>query len=321
MKIEQVRRILIVGAGTIGRQIGLQCAIHGYDVVAYDIAPDSLKKAKTQIKAYAAQLVAEGHLTQKEADVAVARITFTHNPEEAAKEVDLLSESVPEDPELKGKVLAQFNKLCPPRTIFTTNTSMLMPSMFAKVTGRPAQFAALHFHQYVWDSRVVDVMPHPGTSEETVELLLAFAKRIGQIPIFLKKENYGYVFNAMLTSVTREALTLAANGVASVEDIDRAWMRIMKMPIGPFGILDLVGLKTALDIDKYFAKALRRSTSRRYLRNQFQTNADFLKEYVDKGWLGVKSGRGFYIYPDPAYKQPGFLTREYQQKKEKKREN
>ncbi len=314
MKIEQIQRILIVGAGTIGQQISLQCAIHGYDVVAYDIAPASLKEAKTQINTYAAQLVAEGHLTQKEADVAVARITFTHNPEEAAKEVDLLSESVPEDPELKGKVLAQFNKLCPPRTIFTTNTSMLIPSMYAKATGRPAQFAALHFHQYVWDSNVVDVMPHPGTSEETVELLLAFAKRIGQIPVFLKKENYGYVFNALLGSVNREALTLAANGIASVEDIDRAWMRIMKMPIGPFGILDLIGLKTALEINEYFAKALRWSIGRRYLRNQIQTGADFLKEYVDKGWLGVKSGRGFYTYPDPAYQQPGFLTGEHQQK-------
>jgi 3-hydroxybutyryl-CoA dehydrogenase len=295
--------------------------MHGYDVVAYDIAPDSLKEAKTQITAYAAQLVAEGRLTQEEADFAVARITFTHDPEEAAKDVDLLSESVPEDPELKGEVLAQFNKLCPPHTIFTTNTSMLIPSMYAKATGRPAQFAALHFHQYVWDSNVVDVMPHPGTSEETVELLLAFAKRIGQIPIFLKKENYGYVFNALLSSVNQEALTLAANGVASVEDIDRAWMRIMKMPIGPFGILDLVGLKTALDINEYFAKALRWSMGRRYLRNQIQTGAVFLKEYVDKGWLGVKSGRGFYTYPDPAYQQPGFLSGEHQQKNEKMRKN
>ncbi|MHA2394237.1 MAG: 3-hydroxyacyl-CoA dehydrogenase NAD-binding domain-containing protein, partial [Promethearchaeota archaeon] len=241
---------------------------------------------------------------------AMARIIFSHNPEEAAKEVDLLSESVPEDPELKHKVLAQFNKLCPPRTIFTTNTSIMLPSMLAKATGRPTQFAALHFYQDVWDPNLVDIMPHPGTSEETVELLLAFAKRIGLIPIFLKKENYGYVFNALFGGMQREALTIAAKGIASVDDIDRAWMCATKMPIGPFGIADKVGLKTSLDIYNYIAKVLRWSIVHRSLRNQIQICARFLKEFVDKGWLGVKSGRGFYIYPDPAYQQPGFLKGE-----------
>lgn len=321
MNIDQVRRILIVGVGTMGQQISLQCAIHGYDVVAYDIAPDSLNEAKTQIDTYAAQLVAEGYLTQKDADVAIARITFSHNPEEAAKEVDLLSESVPEDPELKKKVLAQFNKLCPPRTIFTTNTSIMIPSILAKSTGRPTQFAALHFYQDVWDPNLVDIMPHPGTSEETVELLLAFAKRIRLIPIYLKKENYGYVFNNLLGGMQREALALAANGIASVEDIDRAWMCATKMSIGPFGIADKVGLKTSLDIYKYIAKALRWSIIHRSIRNQIQTCARLLQEYVDKGWLGIKSGRGFYIYPNPAYQQTGFLTGEQQHKNEKKREN
>lgn len=294
----------------MGQQISLQCAIHGYDVVAYDIAPESLKEAEIQIDTYAAQLVAEGYLTQKDSDDAIARITFSHNPEEAAKEVDLLSESVPEDPELKKKVLAQFNTLCPPRTIFTTNTSIMIPSKLAKATGRPTQFAALHFYQDVWDPNLVDIMPHPDTSEETVELLVAFAKRIGLIPIFLKKENYGYVFNNLLGGMQREALAIAANGIASVEDIDRAWMCATKMSIGPFGIADKVGLKTSLDIYNYIAKVLRWSIIHRSIRNQIQTCARFLQEYVDKGWLGVKSGRGFYIYPDPAFQRPGFLKGE-----------
>ena len=310
MNIEQVQRILVVGVGTMGQQISLQCAIHGYDVVAYDIAPESLKEAEIQIDTYAAQLVAEGYLTQKDSDDAIARITFSNNPEEAAKEVDLLSESVPEDPELKKKVLAQFNTLCPPRTIFTTNTSIMIPSKLAKATGRPTQFAALHFYQDVWDPNLVDLMPHPDTSEETVELLVAFAKRIGLIPIFLKKENYGYVFNNLLGGMQREALAIAANGIASVEDIDRAWMCATKMSIGPFGIADKVGLKTSLDIYNYIAKVLRWSIIHRSIRNQIQTCARFLQEYVDKGWLGVKSGRGFYIYPDPAFQRPGFLKGE-----------
>ena len=302
MKIEDVRRVLIVGAGTMGQQIGLQCAMHGYDVMLYDIAPEALETAAAQVRAYVEQLAAGGRLTQEQADAVLARIHTTDDPQEAAAEADLLSESVPEDPELKGQVFAQFNKLCPPHTIFTTNTSSLIPSMFAQVTGRPAQFAALHFHQYVWESNVVDVMPHSGTSKETVELLYAFAERIGQIPVLCKKESHGYVFNAMLNAVNRAALTLAANGVASVEDIDRAWMGVMKMPVGPFGILDHVGLQTVWDIAQHWAEELRDP--------QLQANADFLKRYIDQGRLGVKSGRGFYTYPSPAYEQAGFLVGE-----------
>ena len=115
----------------------------------------------------------------------------------------------PEDPKLKAKVLAQFNEICPPHAIFTTNTSSLVPSMFAEKTGRPERFAAFHFH----DTRVtqiVDIMPHPKTLPEITDIIEAFAVRIGQIPIILKKENFGYVFNAMLMELFKSAQTLAA---------------------------------------------------------------------------------------------------------------
>jgi 3-hydroxybutyryl-CoA dehydrogenase len=302
MRIDEVKRVLVVGAGTMGQQIGLQCAMHGYDVVLYDIAPDMVDQALRHVRETVDSLRSGGRLTQAQAHAALNRVTATSDPEVAAFEVDLLSESVPEDPELKGRVFAQFHQLCPPRAIFTTNTSSLVPSMFAEATGRAAQFAALHFHQPVWDSNVVDIMPHPGTSVETVALLRAFAKRIGQIPIELKRESYGYVFNSMLNALNRAALTLAASGVASVEDIDRAWMGVMKMPIGPFGILDGVGLDTAWHITHYWAEALD--------DEELRGNAEFLKGYLDQGRLGVKSGRGFYEYPEPAYQNPGFITSE-----------
>ncbi len=302
MRVEDIQQVLIVGAGTMGQQISLQCAMYGFNVALYDISGPALATAMGWVNTYAQQLVAEGRLTAAEADAALARITTTADAAHAAGEADLLSESVPEDPELKAKVFAWLNELCPARTIFTTNTSSLMPSMFAQATGRPAQFAALHFHQYVWDSNVVDIMPHAGTSEQTVQLLDAFAKRIGQIPILCRKESPGYVFNAMLNALNRAALTLAANGVASVEDIDRAWIGVMKTPVGPFGILDHVGLETAWHITKHWADALQDP--------ELQTNAGFLKRYIDEGRLGVKSGGGFYDYPDPAYAQPGFLTAE-----------
>jgi 3-hydroxybutyryl-CoA dehydrogenase len=299
MKIEDIQRVLIVGAGTMGQEIGLQCAMYGYDVTLYDIAPEMLEKATERLRSILARLVAEGHLVQGQVDAILARITTTTDPK-AAAEADLLSESVPEDPELKAKVFAQFNELCPAHTIFTTNTSSLVPSMFAEATGRPAQFAALHFHHEVWVSNVVDIMPHPGTAEETVELLYAFAKRIGQIPILLRKENYGYVFNAMFNELNTAAVSLVVNGVASIEDVDRAWIGVMKMPLGPFGWLDGIGLDTCWKITEYWAKTLG--------DEQLQKNSDFFKEYVDKGYLGVKSGRGFYVYPDPAFQDPGFLA-------------
>jgi 3-hydroxybutyryl-CoA dehydrogenase len=291
MRIKDIRHVLVVGAGTMGRQISLQCATHGYDVTLYDIAQEALEAATGQLKEYAAHLVAWGRLTQQEADAALARITTTNNAKQAAAQADLLSESVPEDPRLKGRVFAQFNKLCPSHTIFTTNSSELLPSLMAEKTGRPDKFAALHFHQHVWEANVADIMPHPGTSKATMELLRAFAESIGQIPIVLKKEHPAYVFNHMLNALSEAALDLAVNNVASIEDIDCAWTGVMKTMVGPFGILDVVGLDLVWQISDMFAKSSGDP--------QIQARADFLKQYVDKGWLGVKSGRGFYNYTNP----------------------
>ena len=300
MRVDQIKRVLIVGAGTMGQQIGLQCAMHGYDVTLYDLAPEMLGIAMTQIKAYAVQLVDEGRLAPSEVDDVQSRITTTSLPEKAAEQVDLMSESVPEDPKLKGKVFAQFNELCPSHTIFTSNTSTLIPSMYAKATGRPSQFAALHFHMNVWESNVVDIMPHPDTSEETIALLHDFARRIGQIPILLKKEKSGYIFNSIMSAINHEALSLVANGVATVKDIDRALMGVMKLSIGPFGVMDRVGLDTVWHITDYWAK-------KRFYIRQIRRNANFVKQYVDQGHIGIKSGQGFYTYPDPAFRRPGFI--------------
>jgi 3-hydroxybutyryl-CoA dehydrogenase len=161
--------------------------------------------------------------------------------------------------------------------------------MFAEASGRPDRLASLHFHQPVWSANVVDVMPHPGTSEETIEVLLGFAERIGQVPVHLLRESPGYVFNAMYNALNREAITLAANGVASIEDIDLAWTTVTKMPNGPFGMLDHVGIDTAWHITDYWARALNDP--------QLTRNAAFLKGYLDRGRAGTKTGAGFYDYP------------------------
>jgi 3-hydroxybutyryl-CoA dehydrogenase len=303
MNIEDIRRILVIGTGTMGQKIALQCARYGYEVIAYDGSAESLENAKTKIPAYAAELVSQQHMTSEESVAALARITYTLNPEDGAN-ADLVSESVYEDPELKARIFAQFNTICHPQAIFTTNTSTLVPSLYAAATGRPAQFAALHFYQ-VWDGNMVDVMPHHGTSAETIELLTAFAKHIGQVPLVFKKEVARYVGNTLLGALQDAAIKLALiDEAVTIEDVDRTAMLVLGMPVGPFGILDEVGLDTVWRITLTAAK-LSGDPGALEFPEQFK------KRYIDKGLLGVKSGRGFYTYPNPAYSRPEFLTADF----------
>jgi len=299
VKIEDVKRVLILGAGTMGQQIGLQCAIHGYDVVYYDLSQEILDKAMRRVAKLGSWYASTGRLTEDSLQQALARISATPDPAKAAQDADLVSESIPEDPELKGRVFSLFHTLCPERTVFTTNTSMLVPSMFAEATGRPEKLIALHFHD-LRANNIADLMPHPRTAPEVVDLVQDFAKRIGQIVILLRRENGGYVFNTMLSSLFSSALSLASRKVARIEDIDRSWMGVMHTTMGPFGIMDQIGLSTVWTITDYWAKKTGDA--------QAQANADFLKQYIDKGHLGFKTNQGFYSYPDPAYTKPDFLS-------------
>ena len=299
MKIQDIKRILIVGAGTMGQQIGLLCALDKYDVVMYDISKEILEKALERMKKNASRMVKFKQYSNNEAGDALLRIIITDNAKKAAEDVDLISESVPEDPELKGKIFALFNRLCKPETIFTTNTSTLTPSMFASESGRPENLCALHFHD-VAISKIVDIMPHSGTSSQTIELVKGFAEKIGQIPIVLKKEHNGYVFNNMLMALLESSLSLASKGIASVEDIDRSWMGVMHTMVGPFGIMDSVGLETVWKITDYWAE--KRDD------DQARENAGFLKKFVDEGKIGIKSNQGFYKYPEPAFMKPDFIA-------------
>ena len=300
MKIEDIKKVLIVGSGNMGQQIGALCAIHGFEVILYDINQDILDQALERIKKLFKFFVASNKINQNEAEDAVGRIKSTTNAQTAAANADLISESVPEDPDLKGRIFSQFNTLCPDHTIFTTNSSVLVPSMFADLTGRPEKLAALHFHD-VRTTDIVDVMAHPGTSEETFILVCEFAIKIGQVPIVLKKEHSGYVFNFMLTALFQAAQTLAEKKVTSIEEIDRAWMGVTHMSIGPFGIMDSIGIDTVCDVTEYWAN--------QFKDQQGKKNVLFLKEYVDKGQLGQKSKEGFYSYPNPTFQEPDFIRK------------
>jgi len=300
VRIEDVHQILVVGGGTMGLEIGFQAANHGYRVAIQDVSPEAREAAPGRLRAYGESQVRAGALDPVGLERTLAAISVAADPATAAAEADLVHECVIEDPDLKGQVLGQLNALCPPRTVFATNTSMLLPSMFAEATGRPDRLAAMHFHIPVWSANVVDVMPHAGSTAETLELLIAYAHSIGQIPIRLKRESVGYVFNSVYSAMNSASLALVANGVASFQDVDRAWMGIMKMPLGPFGMLDDVGLDTVWHITNYWAERLDDPQTRR--------NAALLRTLVDAGRLGVKSGAGFYDYPDPAYADPGFVA-------------
>jgi len=295
MDVDNIKTVLIIGSGTMGQQIGFLCAMHGYTVHMYDVKEDALQSARQRIAKLAEWF--EKHNVNN-ATGALHLIHYFTDASKAAQDVDFVSESVPEDPTLKAKIFNDFNALCPQHAIFTTNTSSLIPSQIAKETGRPDKFLAFHFHD-VRTTKIVDVMPHLQTSQEALQVTIAFAKKLGQIPIVLKKENHGYVFNTMLMTLISSALTLAANDVAEIYDIDRSFMGVMGTPIGPFGIMDSIGLDTVYKVTKYWADLLN--------DKQGKKNAAFLHEYLDKGFLGAKTGKGFYTYPNPEFSKPGFL--------------
>ena len=313
MKMKDVNNTLVLGAGTMGQQIGFLCAMHGYQTTLFDISEDMLKASlKRMEKLGTSWFVAAGRITSEQCAETMGRIHISADPARAAEGVDIVSECLPEDPALKGKVFAQFNELCPEHTIFTTNTSTLLPSQFAEATGRPDKVIALHFH----DARmtdVVDVMPHPGTDPAVAQKVHDFAVSIGQTVIMLHRENHGYVFNAMLANLFYTAMTLVTKGVASLEDVDRAWMGIMQTPIGPFGIMDQVGLQTVWTVLDYWSD--HPSEMADMQNERVEANVELIKQYVDRGELGAKTGKGFYSYPMPAYAEKHFLSGQITEKK------
>ena len=292
--IKDIKGVLITGCGTLGLRIGLRCAMDGFNVKMYDVTDEALQKARSVQDKLLRSFVKKGVITEGVADATRRRITTTTDKAEAVKNVDLVSESVTEALEIKKKVWASFAPLFEPNTILTTNTSYLLPSMFAEETGQPTLFCAFHFHD-VFTMTVVDIMPHPNTEGWVIDLLKDFGKAIHQIPVLIQKENPGYLFNQMLMAILGAAGDLRTRDIASIQDIDRSWMGNFKSNIGPFGMLDTIGLETAWHIVKV-------RTDSRSLRF-----ATLLKAYIDEGKLGLKSGEGFYKYPNPEFVEADFL--------------
>lgn len=212
----------------------------------------------------------------------------------------LISESIPENVEIKKAFYQALAKVAPEKTIFTTNSSTTLPSDYAMVTGRPEKFLALHFANGIWDANVGEVMGHPGTDPKIFDRVVEFASEIGMVPIPIYKEQNGYVLNSLLAPLLGAASNLLVNGVTDAESIDKTWMISLGTKMGPFGVMDTVGMQTIYNVDMLWGEKLG--------DQKMLNRAAFIKkEYIDKGKMGMSSGEGFYKYPNPRYADPDFL--------------
>ena len=295
-----IKNVTVLGAGTLGGQIAWQTAFHGFNVSVYDITEEALEKAKKNHQGYAAIFLRKRGATDDQIKNTFDRLAYTTDLAEAVKNADLTSESVPEDLQIKKEFYKKLAKVAPEKTIFTTNTSSLLPSQFAKETGRPDKFLALHFANRIWTANAVEVMGHSDTDPHSFDLVVKFAENIGMVPIPIHKEQNGYVMNSLLIPFLTAASNLLVTGVADHETIDKTWMITSAVKVGPFGMMDLVGMETLYNIEKLWGE---QTGDKAQL-----ARASYIKEnYIDKGKMGLSTGEGFYKYPNPRYKDEDFL--------------
>lgn len=296
----KIKNVMVAGGGTLGSQIAWQTAFHGFNVTVYDAFDKGLEASKSFHKQFAELFLKTRGASQKEIDETFSRLSYTTNLEEVARNADLVSESVPENIEIKKGFYKELGKVAPEKTIFTTNTSTTLPSDYAQETGRPEKFLALHFANGIWDANVGEVMGHPGTDPKIFDRVVEFAREIGMVPIPIHKEQNGYVLNSLLVPFLSAATNLLVNGVSDIESIDKTWMISAGYQMGPFGVMDIIGLQTMYNVDKLWGEKLGDQV--------MLDRAAYIKEnYIDKGKMGASSGKGFYKYPNPTYLHPYFL--------------
>jgi len=298
MPINEIKTVCYVGAGTMGCVNSLVAAVSGYNTVLYDVAADNLNQVPERHQEIAAFMVGSGYCTTEAVSEALDRITLSSDLAEATAEADLVSESVFERLDLKRKVHQKLDELCPPKTILTTNTSALLVSDIEGAVQRGDRFAALHSHL---GSLLIDIVGGPRTNPDTIGILKRYVLSLGGIPMILKKEHPGYVFNAMVGPLNVMAMILVIEGHASREDVDRAWMVHRQAPMGPFAVMDLVGLNVIFDS----LHQVSADPSIEKLKTQL---IPFVAPFIEKGELGIKTGKGFYTYPDPVFQQSNFLV-------------
>lgn len=294
------QHITVAGSGVLGSQIAYQTAFKGFNVTVYDINDEALKNAEKRITKLKPLYQKDLGATQEEVDAAYARLSFKSDLSEAVANADLVIEAIPEVVKIKTEFYTNLGKVAPAKTIFATNSSTLLPSQFAEATGRPEKFLALHFANTIWKNNTAEIMKHPGTDMNVFDEVIKFALAIGMVPLPLYKEQPGYILNSLLVPFLDAAESLLVKEIADPETIDKTWMIATGAPLGPFAILDIIGINTAYNIVEAKAAA----TSDESLNKL----ATLLKtKYIEKGKLGRASGEGFYKYPNPSFEKPDFL--------------
>jgi 3-hydroxybutyryl-CoA dehydrogenase len=296
--MDRIERVCVFGAGTLGWQIALQCASHAYTVNLYDLSPEALVNAKSNILNELESWVGVGSISNALKESIVQRVRIKPDPIKAVKGVDLVIEAVPEKIDLKRQVFKELDDICDVDTIISTNSSSIRVSLIEDVTKRMDRILNTHFYSAPWKSRIVELMKGSMTSDETMTCVGDFMRSIEMLTLVVLKESTGFILNRVWRAVKRECLHLVDDGVASFEDVDKAWMSFYGTKIGPFGLMDRVGLDVVRDIENiYYGEShdIRDSPPKLFL------------EKIERGELGVKTNRGFYSYPNPAYLDPAWL--------------
>ena len=288
----QVQTITVIGAGIMGRGIAHAAALGGYRTILEDLLPGALRKAETEIRANLDKAVELGKVASHDADAAFRRLEYASSVEEAAREADLVIEAVPEEMESKIEIFTLLDKICRPTTMLASNTSSLSVTEIASVTYRAKKCVGMHFFNPVHKMKLVEVVRALETDDESLATAVEVGTRMGKEVVVIK-ESPGFITSRINAMIGNEAFYMLQEGIASAADIDKALKLGLNHPMGPFELVDLVGLDTRLSVLEYLHKSL----------GDKYRPAPLLVQYVKAGRLGRKSGRGVYEYPDaPASK-------------------
>jgi 3-hydroxybutyryl-CoA dehydrogenase len=293
-----IRKVAVVGTGTLGAQIAIHSSFHGYQVATYDPDEKALEKTVAMIKVRIQNSNREPTLSLEEIQRQAGRIKVARTLKEAVEDADLVIEAIPENLELKRRIFKEMDAYAKKEAILATNSSSIPVSRIEGATGRPEKCLNLHFYSLDLGRNFADVMGGSKTAPEILETGKEWVRSIGCVPLTVKKELLGFCFNRVWRAVKRETLHMWAGGYVDFRDIDRGWMIWTGMSQGPFGIMDAVGLDVVYGIEMVYYDESKDPKDR---------PPEALKEKVDRNELGIKTGKGFYSYPDPEYKDPNFL--------------
>ena len=283
-----VKTIAVMGAGIMGRGIAHAAALGGFRTILEDILRAALSKAEGEIRANLDKAVELGKVTNSEADAAFKRIEFANGVADAARDADLIIEAVPEEMAAKIDIFIQLDKVSRPATILASNTSSLSVTEIASVTSRAPKIVGMHFFNPVHKMKLLEIVRALETDDDTITTAVEVAHRMKKEPVVIK-ESPGFITSRINAMIGNEAFYMLQEGIASAEDIDKALKLGLNHPMGPFELVDLVGLDTRLHILEY----LHQSLGDKY------RPCPLLSQYVKAGRLGRKSGRGVYDYSQP----------------------